>query len=84
LLASVTVTVYVPAASPVFEEVNPPFDHWYIYAGVPPDVDIDAAPVLNPLHATFVEVGVVVIAVGCVIVNDRADVHEFASVMVQV
>ena len=28
LLASVTVTVYDPAASPVLEEVNPPFDHW--------------------------------------------------------
>ena len=55
-----------------------------MYEGVPPDTATDAAPLLPPLHATSVDVGVVLIADGSVIVNDRADVHPFASVMVHV
>ena len=39
---------------------------------------------LSPLQATFVDDGVVLIAVGCVIVNDRDAVHELASEMMQV
>jgi hypothetical protein len=39
---------------------------------------------LPPLHATLVDEGVVAIAVGSVMVNERDDVHALLSVMVQV
>ena len=55
-----------------------------MYGDVPPDTDMDAAPVLNPLQATLVEDGVVLNAVGCVMVNERDVTHELASVTVKV
>jgi hypothetical protein len=83
--ASVTVTVYEPAISPVaVEPVPPEGDHAYVYAPVPPDAITDAEPVFPPLHNTFVCVPAVVIAVGCVMVKVFVVVQPFASVVVHV
>ena len=46
--ASVTVTVYVPAARLLIAAVVELFDQLYVYPEVPPDPDAVAAPVLLP------------------------------------
>jgi hypothetical protein len=53
-LASVTVTVYVPAARLFRSSVVAPFDQRYVYAVVPPDAVRLAAPVELPKQRTFV------------------------------
>jgi hypothetical protein len=67
-LASVMIQVYVPAAKPVAVAAVPPDGaHEYVYPGVPPVADTDAAPLLPPLHAKFVcDDNVEINAVGCV------------------
>jgi hypothetical protein len=54
LLASVTVTEYVPAARLLRSSVVDPFDQRYVYAVVPPDTVRSAAPVELPKQRTFV------------------------------
>ena len=53
-LASVTVTVYVPAAKPVSVAADPPLLHAYVYPGVPLFPAAVAEPVELPLQSTFV------------------------------
>jgi hypothetical protein len=63
----VTVTVYVPAASPVAVAAVPPDgDHEYVYPGVPPLGVTVAEPFVLPLHDTFVWALVVASGAGCV------------------
>jgi hypothetical protein len=70
--ASVTVHVYVPAASPVIAFVPSPVGfpgvQLYEYAPVPPVTEIEAVPLLK-LQVAGVELTVEVIAVGCVMLN---------------
>jgi hypothetical protein len=54
LLASVTVTVYVPAARPVLSSVVTPLPQLYEYGAVPPDAVRLAAPVELPKQSTLV------------------------------
>ena len=60
--ASVTVTVYVPAISPVAVGVvcTGVVFHEYVYAGVPPAGVTVAVPVVPPKQFTFVPVAVAV------------------------
>ena len=53
-MASVPVTVYVPAARPGFEAVVRPFDHINPTAPVPPIEDAVAEPVELPKQSTLV------------------------------
>jgi hypothetical protein len=65
VLASVMVTVYVPAASPVAVAAVPPDGaHAYVYAPVPPVTVTVAEPLVPPLHATLTWEVVAVIAEG--------------------
>jgi hypothetical protein len=84
-LASVIVTVYVPAQRPVVDEAVPPEGaQEYVYGAVPPEGITDAAPVHKPLHNMLVCVCVAVNAGGCVMEYVRVDVHPLASVTVTV
>ena len=85
LAASVMVQVYVPGArDDAVAEVPPEGDHAYVYDGVPPLAVTVAVPLAAPKQETFVCDVAAVIAEGCVIVNENADEHPFASVTVQV
>ena len=69
LLSSSTVTVYVPAASPVMVALLEPVLQAYVYGDVPPPPLAVAAPSLAPLQLALVElVMLAVTAVGSVIV----------------
>jgi hypothetical protein len=46
--ASLTVTVYVPKHKPVGPGIVWVFDHWYVYAGVPPPGVTVAVPLHEP------------------------------------
>jgi hypothetical protein len=82
-LASVTVTLYVPAVNDDRSSVIAPFDQLYEYGAVPPDTVKLAAPVEFPKHNTFVPVMLAVSAeAGCVIVTLAVVVHPLASVTV--
>jgi hypothetical protein len=83
-VASVTVTVYVPADKPVFDVVVRPFDQLKVYGLLPPLALIVADPFEPPLQLTFVFVAVAVIALGCVTVTERVAEHKAASVTVTV
>src|SRR5215212_7980991 len=76
-LASVTVKVYEPAASPVCEGV-------IVYGPVPPVGVITTDPVEAPLQSTLVIEVVTVIGAGWVIVTGTWSVHPLASVTVNV
>ena len=82
--ASVAVTVYIPADSPVIEDPEPLLLQEKEYPEVPPDAEAEAAPVLPPLQLTFVPVAVTARTVGCVIVVDAVPVHPLLSVTVTV
>ena len=87
-LASVTVTVYVPAVSPVAVVVpcgGTEF-HDITYGAVPPATPlIVAVPLLPPRQLTLVAVsGSAVMAVGAVMVTLHEVVHRFASVTITV
>src|ERR1035437_3102993 len=77
LLASFTVNVYDPAASPVCAGVM-------VYGNTPPAGVIVTVPVDPPLHSTLVIAVVAVIAVGCVIVTGTVIVQLLASFTVNV
>ena len=84
-LASVTVTVYVPAAR--LDAVAPValFDHAYEYGAVPPEPLAVADPSLDPLQLALVGVPVLATtAVGSVIVTLAVAVHPLSSVAVTV
>ena len=84
-LASVTVQVYVPAASDdAVDPVPPDGAHEYVYGDTPPPAVTVALPVLPPLHNTGVDVALAVSNGGCVMVTVAMAVHPFASVTVQV
>src|SRR5215213_10037149 len=76
-LASVTVKVYEPAASPVCTGVM-------VYGPVPPVGVITTDPVLAPLQSTLVTAVVAVIGAGWVIVTGTWSVQPLASVTVKV
>jgi len=86
-LASVAVTVYVPAVNPVAVAVvctGVVFQE-SVFAPVPPPADAVAVPLLPPLQATFVDEGIVTVTIaGCVIVTCAVAVHPLASVAVTV
>jgi hypothetical protein len=84
-LASVAVTVYVPAVRLlIVADVDPVF-HKYEYPAVPFDATEVAEPVKAPLHNTFVVDGIdIANKLGCVIVALVDVVHPFASVAVTV
>src|SRR5436853_129707 len=67
-LASVTVTLYVPAASEVISCVVAPLLHKYVYGDVPPLTVKLIEPVDAPLQSTLTCVWLNEIAVGSVIV----------------
>jgi hypothetical protein len=54
--ADVTVTVYVPAASPDKSSIEEPFDQTNAYGVVPPEGVISIAPVAPPEHKGLVNV----------------------------
>jgi hypothetical protein len=83
--ASVTVTVYVPALSPVaIAPVPPAGAHEYVYPPAPPLATTVADPFAPPEQETFVCEPVVPMADGCVMLNVPVDEHAFASVTVTV
>ena len=82
-LASVTVTVYVPAARPLISWVVALFDQLYVYGETPP-LTVKS---MEPFGLPQVEFTVVVLnttADGCVMVADVVFVQAFASVTVTV
>ena len=83
-LASVAVTVYIPAISPVIEEPEPLLLQAKVYPEVPPDAEAEAAPVLPPLQLTFVVFTETASTEGCDIVVDAVPVHPLLSVTVTV
>jgi hypothetical protein len=84
--ASVTIQLYVPAIkAEAVIPVPPNGVQLYVYAPVPPEADIVAAPLFPALQETFVcDTALTTIAVGCVIINVLDAEHRFASVTVQV
>ena len=85
-LASVTVTVYVPAESEDAAAEVAPEDQLYEYPGVPPAPEAVAAPSLPPLQLTFVgdPIEVDTAVAGSVMVMVSVSVQPFASVTVTV
>lgn len=89
-LASVIVTVYVPAPSPVAMAVvwATPVFHKYVYGAVPPVMLSSsrvAVPVVPPLHNTGVVVnGAHVMMAGCVNVTVQLVVQLFLSFTITV
>ena len=85
LLASVTVTVYVPAARPLDVAAVPPLgDQLYVYALVPPVTVAVAEPFIPLLQLTLVCVGVIASAAGSVMVKLCVVWQVLPSVMVTV
>ena len=84
LLASVTVTVYVPAARPVRSCVVMPPVQKYVYGETPPLTVRSMEPVEEPLHNTFTCVVLKAKAGGCVIVTAVVAVQPLLSVTVTV
>ena len=83
--ASVTVTVYVPAATPVIDAVVAVFDHAYVYGDVPPVADAVAPPSDNPLQVMVESTcEAATNTVGSVTVDELVEVQPFASVTVTV
>jgi len=69
-LASVAVTVYVPAVRPVAVAVVAPVLHTKVLVPVPPEAEAVADPVDPPLHSTFEALMLATTAVGCVTARD--------------
>ena len=78
-LASVIVTVYVPAATPVIEAVVAALLQAKVYGAVPPEPLAVADPSLTPLQLMLVFTVLAVSAVGSVMITFDALVHELAS-----
>ena len=82
-LASVTVTLYVPAARLDKSSLVDPFDQRYVYAVVPPDTDKLATPVELPKQRTFVPLILAASGfAGCVITTEAVVEQPLASVTV--
>ena len=82
-LASVTVTVYVPAVTPVMLAVVAALLHTKVYGEVPPDPIAVADPSLPPLQLMFVfTTELATTADGSVMVKETESEHPFASVIV--
>ena len=83
--ASVTTTLYVPAAKFCGSCTVDPFDHKYAYGAVPPVGLKSIDPVLFPKHNTSTwVVDNTIGACGSVIVTLVVATHPFASVVVTV
>ena len=83
-LASVIVTVYVPAATPVIEAVVAELLQAKVYGAVPPEPLAVAPPFDNPLHVVLVFTVLAVSAVGSVMVTLDVFIQLFTSVTVTV
>ena len=82
-LASVTVTLYVPAAKPVMVESVRLFDHKTLYGFTPPVIETPAPPFVPPVQLTFESKRMLnSIEFGSLIVTWSTAVHPFPSVMV--
>ena len=83
--ASVTVTVYVPAARPDAVAPVPPEDQRYVYGGVPPLPVTVAEPLLPVKQLTFV-IAVIdeIKSVGSVIITEVVVVQPRLSVTVTI
>ncbi len=73
--ASLTVTEYVPANSPLRSSEVEPLLQLYVYGAVPPLTVRSTVPVAAPLHTGLVCVVDTTTAVGSVIVTDVDDVQ---------
>ncbi len=83
--ASVTVTIYVPAATPIIDAVVAELLHAYVYGEVPPVADAVAPPSEPPLQETSASTTEEATNdVGSVIVEVVVAVQPFASVTVAV
>ena len=84
-LASVMVTLYVPAISPFISSVVAVLFHSKLYGAVPPVTVKSTVPLLPPLQLTPVATILADSpAVGCVTVKLCVAVHPLVSVTVQV
>ncbi len=83
-LASVTVTLYVPAERSVISSVTALLLHTKVYGAVPPVTVKSAAPFVPPLQLTLVATPAAESTVGSVIVTEVVAVHPPASVTVTV
>jgi len=83
-LASLAVTVYVPALRPETEAVVAPVLQTNDFVPVPPVALAVAEPFVAPLHPMFVPEILATTAVGCVTVAVAVAVQLFASVTVMV
>ena len=84
-LASVTVTVYIPATKPVIFCVVEPSDHAYVYGPFPPDGTEDISPATPSKQILSTGVRATNTVVGSVIANEVISaVHRLASVTVTV
>src|SRR5262245_52757721 len=81
---SVTVTVYVPAASPVRLASVEPLFHKKTCRPLPPVIAGGSAPVEIPLHTRFVTAVVMVTGPGVVTTSDTEAVHPWLSVTVNI
>jgi len=82
---SSTVTVYVPAKSPVLVAPVPsPLDHENVFAPTPPLADAVTAPVASPLQSTLVVLKVTIISKAVPTKVDCVAVHPLLSVTVTV
>ena len=82
-LASVIVTEYVPAMTPVIEAVVAELLHEYVYGIVPPSAELLAPPSFKPLQVMFESnTAVDTNTTGSVIITDEESVHPFPSVIV--
>ena len=79
LFASVTVTVYVPAISPLAVAVVAALLHAKVYGDVPPEPLAVAVPLLPPLQLTGVFEALAVNTTGSVMVTLDVLVQELAS-----
>ena len=71
LLASNTLTVYVPAVRPVLFLIVGPSDHENLYGAIPPDTESTIEPSFPPLQATFPTIAVNEIESGSVIMLEH-------------
>ena len=84
-LASVAVTIYVPAARPLAVAPEAPLDQVYVTTPVPPDDEAVAEPLEPPKQLTGVGAAIAATsAAGCEIVVVAVVLQLFASVTVTV
>lgn len=83
-LASVNVTVYIPACKLFIDNWFDPLLQLIVYGAVPPPGFAVAVPSLYPLQVTVVDVALIVNNVGSSMVTDAIAVHLLLSVAITV